>query len=54
MTLTTGLLLVLFTQLDSLGDGFLVANLRTTLVSLYTELSLKTVNDDIKMKLTHT
>ena len=35
-------------------DSLFVVNLRCTLVNLHTELTTETVNDDIKVKLTHT
>ena len=41
-------------MLDSLSDCLFVVNLRRTLVDIHTELTTKTVNDDVKVKLTHT
>ena len=41
-------------MLNSRGDSLFVVNLRSTLVNLNTELTTKTVNNDIEVKLTHT
>ena len=54
LTATTGLLLVNFAEVHRLGDGFLVVYLGLTLVALYLELALQTVDDDVEVKLTHT
>ena len=54
LTTTTRLLLVCLTALCCRRDSLLVVNLWLTLVALYLELALQTVNDDIEVKLTHT
>ena len=54
LTTTTGLLLEHLTVLNSLSKSLLVVNLGSTLVDLYAELTLQTVNDNIEVKLTHT
>ena len=54
LTTTTRLLLVNFTQVNSLRDSFLIVNLRLTLVTFNLELAFQTVDDDIQVKLTHT
>ena len=54
LTATTGLLLEYLAEFNRLGDGFLVGYLRTALVTFYLELAAQTVDDDVKVKLTHT
>ena len=54
LTTTTGLLLEHFLVLNGSGNGFLVVDLRSTLVDLEAELTAETVDDDVKVKLTHT
>ena len=40
-------------SINSLGEGFLISNLRSTYVSLYLEFTKKSVYDDFKMELSH-
>ena len=54
LTATTALLLVNLTEVNSLGDGLLVVNLRLALVTFNLEFTLQTVDDDVEVKLTHT
>ena len=54
LTATTRLLLVDLAEVDSLRDGFLIVNLRLTLVTFNLELALQTVDNDIEVQLTHT
>ena len=54
LTTTARLLLVNLTVIYCLRDSFLVVNLRLTLVTLYLELTLQTINDNIQVQLTHT
>ena len=54
LTAATRLLLVHLTEVDSLGDGFLIVHLGLALVTLYLELTTQTVDDDVEVKLTHT
>ncbi len=55
LTATTTLLLVNLTPaFNGLRDGLLIVNLGLTLVTLYLELALQTVDNDIEVKLTHT
>ena len=54
LTTTTRLLLISLTALCSLCNSLFVVNLWLTLVTLYLELTLQTVDDNIKVKLTHT
>src|SRR5690606_1793292 len=53
LTTTTRLLLVHFSVIDSTIDGFFVRYLWRTLVNLYLKLTLKTVYNNIQVKLTH-
>ena len=53
LTGTTGLLLVFAVDVDFLGDGLLVGNLRRTYIGLDLELAEKTVYDDLQMELAH-
>ena len=48
------LLLVNLAEVNSLRDGFLVVNLRLTLVTFNLEFTFQTVDNDIQVKLTHT
>ena len=54
LTVTTGLTYELTLSFNSSSDRFLIRNLRCAYVSLNLELTEKTVNDDIEVKLTHT
>ena len=54
LTTTTRLLLVNLTEVNLACDSLLVVNRWLTLVTLYLELTLQTVDDDIEVKLTHT
>ena len=54
LTTTTRLLLVNLAELYRLCNCLLVVNLGLTLVTLYLELALQTVDNDIEVKLTHT
>ena len=54
LTTTTGLLLVNLAELYRSRDSLAVSHLRTTLVTLYLELTFQTVDDDLQVKLTHT
>src|SRR5574344_1377523 len=54
VTFTTSLFLILFTQLYRTNDCLFVANLRTTLVALYTKFTTQTVNNNVNMEFTHT
>ena len=54
LTTSAGLLRILVFLINRLGKGFLVSNLRSTYVCFYVELTKQTVNDDLKVKLTHT
>ena len=49
-----GLLLEDLTVLNGGGDGFLVVDLRGTLVDLDAELTTETVDDDVQVELAHT
>ena len=49
LSTTTGLLSVLGIHFNSLGERFLICNLRRTYVSFYMELTKQTVNDDLQM-----
>ena len=53
-TTTTRLLLISLTALSCLSNSLLVVNLWLTLVTLYLELTLQTVDNNIEVKLTHT
>ena len=48
------MLLVDFAEVNRLGDGFLVVNLRLTLVDFHLEFALETIDDDVQVQLTHT
>ena len=54
LSTTTRLFSILAVYINRLGDCLFVSNLRCTNVSLNLELTKKTVNDDIQVKLTHT
>ena len=54
LSTSTRLFRILAVNINWLCDGLFVSNLRCTYVSLYLELTKKSVNDDFKMKLTHT
>ena len=54
LSTTTRLFCILAVYINRFGDGLFVSYLRSTNVSLYVELTKKTVNDDLKVKLTHT
>ena len=54
LTTSTGLFSVLRIDINSFCEGFFVCYLWSTNVSFYFELTKKTVNDDFKVKLTHT
>ena len=54
LTTTTGLFLINLTQLNRSTDSLTVSHLRTTLVTLYLELTFQTVDDDLQVELTHT
>ena len=54
LTAATGLLLEYLAMLNRGGNSLLVVHLRSTLVDLHAELAAETVNDDVKVKLTHT
>ena len=54
LTTTTGLFLINLTQLNRSTDSLTVSHLRTTLVTLYLELTFQTVDDDLQVQLTHT
>ena len=54
LTTSTGLLCVLTVNINSLGDCFLVCNLRCTNVCFNLELTKQTVYDDLQVELTHT
>ena len=49
LSTTTGLLSVLGIHFNSLGERFLICNLRSTYVSFYMELTKQTVNDNLQM-----
>ena len=53
LTFTAGLAHVLGFLGDSLGDGFLVGDLRCADIRLHLELPQQAVNDDFQMKLAH-
>ena len=54
LSTTTRLLCILAVNVNGLGKGLLVSNLRSAYVSLYVELTQQTVYDNIQMKLAHT
>jgi len=54
LSTTTRLFRILTVYINSFGDCLFVSNLRCTNVCLNLELTKKTVNDDIQVKLTHT
>ena len=54
LTTTTRLLLISLTALCSLCNSLFVVNLWLTLVTLYLELTLQTVDNNVEVKLTHT
>ena len=54
LTMTTRLLNILRIDVNFLLDCLLVCNLRSSDISFYMEFTKKTVNDDLKMKFTHT
>src|SRR5690606_30993257 len=54
LTATTGLLLVYFLVLNCSGKRFLVRHLGSTLVDFNFELTLQTINDDLKVEFAHT
>ena len=54
LTTTTGLFLIYLAQLNCLRDCLAVRYLRTTLVALYVELTLQTVDNNLQVQLTHT
>ena len=54
LTATTGLLLILCIGHRVLSDCFFVCNLRCTDICLYLKFTEQTVNDDFKVKFTHT
>src|SRR5690606_5623536 len=54
LTATTSLLLVYFLVLNRSGKRFFVRHLGSTLIDLNFELALQTIDDDLKVKLTHT
>ncbi len=53
-TFTTRLFNVLTFSFDSFSDSFLISNLRLTNITFNLEFSCKPVNDNFKMKFTHT
>ena len=53
LTTTTGLLCILLINIDFLGEGLLVGNLRSADIGLNLELSEQTVYQDLQMQLTH-
>ena len=54
LSTSTRLFCILAVDINWLCDGLFVSNLRCTYVSLNFELTKKSVNDDLKVKLTHT
>ena len=54
LTATASLLLVHLTVVDSRGQGFFVLNLRRTLIAFHLKLTPEAVNNNLKVKLTHT
>ena len=54
LTTSTGLLSILGININSLCEGFLVSNLRSTYVSFHLKFTKKSVYDDFQMELTHT
>ena len=54
LTFTTGLFSILGIDVNTLKECLFVSYLRSTYVSLYLEFTKETVNDDLKVKLTHT
>src|SRR5699024_10526914 len=54
LSASTGLFCILAVDVRCLGNGLFVSNLLCAYVGLYLELAEKTVNDDLKVKLTHT
>ena len=53
LSASAGLLRVLAIYVNCLGKCLLVSNLRCSYISLYLELTEKSVNDDLQMKLSH-
>ena len=54
LTLTAGLTCILVINVCKLLNSFLICNLRSAYVGFYLKFTEETVNDDIKVKLTHT
>ncbi len=54
LTRTARLTLILHINVGIARNGFLVCNLRSAYVSLYLELTQKSVHDDFQVKLAHT
>ena len=54
LSTSTRLFCIFAVDVRSLSNSLFVSNLRCAYISLYLELTEKTVNDDLQMKLTHT
>ena len=54
LSTTTRLFCIFAVNVNRFCDSLFVSNLRSTYIGFYFELTKKTVNDDLQMKLTHT
>ena len=53
LTTTTGLLFINLLMLNARSKSFLVGYLRSTLINFNLKLPLKTINDDLQVKFSH-